>query len=459
MKEHQFRAYLAVIRSFCESVPHIYLYGAGTYAMDMAMLLQEMGLPFCGFCVTHRHNNMVASKINCQFPVYELQEIPQPLVDCGFILALKNSFQDEVLGTFAEKHLDLHYLPLNNLFLKYYRQYAVYVSSLSYEQEKSRVRLHEPLAAYKFLPQSDNKQILLCRASGLGDVLCLEPIARQLSKMGYWVFLSSRWRDLFTYERSSVSTVFPWGGVPSPIQDSSIVIDCSDGHEMHPLQHMLDGYASTVSTFIASFEIPDKERIPIYDKNLILRHSCKQIKKICINNEASGWESRIFDAGRMREFAYYLQRKGYELYEIGGDARSYLGVGKNCYGLALHDTVRLMSEMDLYVGIDNGLMHLAQSIRLPVFILFGCTCPNFRIYDWSRARVMWKNVDELPCAACYHRRMIPCREPQCHWETVRCLDWSVEEVIEAFENEKYDNPPKLQDEMYKPIWWAAMDGE
>lgn len=270
--------------------------------------------------------------------------------------------------------------------------------------------------------------------------------------------METMWQELFRYNQSASGT-FPWDAVPPPFEECALAISCNDAHETRPLGHMLDGYLSAVSKFFPRLDLSEEERIPVYDNSLIRPHSSHNFKRICINNEATNWESRIFDTGKMRQFAQYLQMKGYEIFEIGGDERNYLGVGKNCYGMALHDTVKLMSEMDLYIGVDNGLMHLAQSIRLPVFILFGCTCPNYRIYDWSRARVMWKNVDELPCAACYHRRMIPCRKAECHWDKVRCLDWSVEEVIEAFETEKYDNPPKLQDEMYKPIWWADMDGD
>ena len=67
--------------------------------------------------------------------------------------------------------------------------------------------------------------------------------------------------------------------------------------------------------------------------------------------------------------AMYLKQSGYDIAEIGRDPAHYLGIGTNYYGrLALHDTVRLMSECDLYIGMDGGLMHFAQSIHMPALL-------------------------------------------------------------------------------------------
>lgn len=451
MTEHQFMGQIEEIRIFCQKYPHIYLYGAGVYAKDMFLLFHEANIPFDGCCITSGNETACAS-LGIEKPVYELDNIPQPIEQCGFVLAMNTSLQKEVKALLEARCLCNQYFAVDDHFLRYYHHYALFVSSLIPYHQQKVIQQASLLSAGKDLAKREQRPILITRAYGLGDVLCLEPIVRKLTRQGRRVFVETAWPELFYYNHSASGT-FPWSAVPPPFEEYALTISCNDAYEMRPLKHMLDAYLATISKFISVGSLSEEERIPIYDSSLIRSHPIHAVKNICINNEATEWESRIFDAGKMHEFAYSLQRKGYELYEIGGDAKNYLGVGKNCYGLPLHDTVKLMSEMDLYVGMDNGLMHLAQSIRLPVFILFGCTCPNFRIYDWSRARVMWKNVDELPCAACYHRRMLPCREPKCHWDTVRCMDWSVEEVIEAFETEKYDNPPKLQDEMYKPLWW------
>ncbi len=46
MMEHQFWTYIDTIRSFCKSVSYVYLYGAGTYAQSVALLLQKWAKMF-----------------------------------------------------------------------------------------------------------------------------------------------------------------------------------------------------------------------------------------------------------------------------------------------------------------------------------------------------------------------------------------------------------------------------
>ena len=154
----------------------------------------------------------------------------------------------------------------------------------------------------------------------------------------------------------------------------------------------------------------------------------------------------------MREFGLYLKSKGYEIYEVGLKHENYLGVGKDCYGLELHDSAKVMSDTDLYIGLDNGLMHLAEALRIPIFCIFGCTCPLYLVHDWEQARVLWKNSREVPCAACYNRRRIPHRMAICNKDKFYCLDWSVDELIYAFENSLYNNPPKVEEDMFEPLF-------
>lgn len=292
------------------------------------------------------------------------------------------------------------------------------------------------------------KTIWLQCSGGIGDSLILEPVCRKLKKYGYRIVLLSWHSDVFRKCESIDYLSIPTCSINL---QGSIFISVDGIYESHPFQHILDSYIGIVRQFVHGFDITSEDRIPIYDKSLIREHN-PSVKRICVNVEASGWESRLYETAKMKAVLINLKDKGYELMEVGSRRENYLGVGEDCFGFSLHDTLELMSNTDLYFGVDNGLMHLAQAIRLPVFILFGCVCPLYRIHDWSRARVMWKNVDELPCAGCYHRRQIPCRKPECINDEYYCMDWTPEEVVRNFENLKYDNPPELKKEMLVPLW-------
>jgi ADP-heptose:LPS heptosyltransferase len=290
------------------------------------------------------------------------------------------------------------------------------------------------------------KSVLLNRSAGIGDVLCTEPIARKLYNKGFYVYIQTYCGEVYVYHHDIIKMIkkqscfFRW-------KRKLIRINLNGAYERRPLIPIVDAYAEEVRNSIPDFTLTSEEKCPIYDKNIRYTGNKSHIQKICINNEGT-WESRTYP--HMKDLAMYLKQSGYDIAEIGRDPAHYLGIGTNYYGrLALHDTVRLMSECDLYIGMDGGLMHFAQSIHMPCFIIFGCTCPNFRIHDWSITKVMWKNTDVLSCAGCHHRRSAPREFTECDRDTLYCLDWPPEMVLRVLQEQPFGNKPVLHKEIYQ----------
>ncbi len=424
------------IFDFCSRYDYIFLYGAGQIAKKIADFFQRNNIVICGCCVSRKTSEDDMGTL----PVYTFPDVGRPLRECGFILAMGEKLQREVEAQLLSVD-DCELLHLTARVINEAKTYLGYESTgETHDANSWHTELNNILA---------KPCVLFKRTKGLGDVLAFEPIARKLKTMGYRILVATQFKDIFRYNHVA-DGIFYGTNVPSFVERNCLVFDMTYAYAITPFSHILDGYVDFVRTLLPDFKLTQSERMPIYDADLIREHGAN-IKKICVNNEATEWKSRVYSPEKMREFVLYLQRKGYKIYEIGGDVENYLGVGENCFGMELHDTVKLMSEMDLYVGLDNGLLHLAQSIHLPVFALFGCVCPLFRVHDWSRARVLWKNVDELSCAGCWSRRRLPCDVVVCDQEEHYCMDWSVEKVIEAFENLAYNNPPQLCKEMYRPL--------
>jgi hypothetical protein len=134
-----------------------------------------------------------------------------------------------------------------------------------------------------------------------------------------------------------------------------------------------------------------------------------------------------------------LKISGYEIVEIG--SKFYLGIGENKVGKKIiHETAELIATAEMYLGFDGGLMHIAQSVGTPILIIFGCTCPNYRIHDWSKARVLWLDEEKLACAGCHHKLPAPRCQTDCNKEKIHCLDGITEEMVfESF----YGAPGKI----------------
>jgi hypothetical protein len=422
------------LKFFCCRYQYIFLYGAGKYGLLMSRFLLKGICRLAGYCVSEKDENSAFA-----LPVYEIKDIPYPLSQCGFVFSLKESLQVQVKTSLFSKNIFLNSFRVSNEFF----QYLQYLES-PYRESFYPWKAYEKLRAYTLKPC-----VLIKREAGMGDVLSTEPIVRKLKVLGYQVFIVTEHPEVFSYNHDSI-IVLNTHIVPTFIEEHSLVIDLNGAYENKPLGYVLDEYIERVRTVLPEFQLFQREKIPVYDQTLIFEHDRNNIKNICVNYEGT-WSCRTYERTKMIAFIEYLKDKGYAVFEIGYDEHNYLGIGKKCYGMKLHDTVALMSTMDLYIGMDGGLMHFAQAIHLPMFIFFGCTCPNFRIHNWSITKVLWKNTDKLSCAGCHHRREAPRTFTECDRDKIYCMDWSVEEVILAFETKKFNDPPKLTDELYKPL--------
>lgn len=423
------------LKEFCSRYPYIYIYGAGTYGKLAEFFLQDILAVFPqGYCVTKKDISVET------LPICEIQDISLSEEQCGFVMAMKPEFQREVKADWALRGYAFHSCEIPDFFFPYLR----YLQS-------SGAQLYYPCEQYPQLMKrlSAENFIVIKRKAAMGDVLAITPIIHKLKKMGYTILCITDHAEALQYN-DDVSYIIKYDLVPGFLIEYNLLIDFDTVYEKSPLQSMLVAYIERAKMVLPEFSLSEAEQWPYYDTALICRHEISKISKVCVNTEGS-WKSRTYDYGRMKAFVYWLQCQGIEIFEIGRKPENYLGIGKNCYGMELHETAYLMSKMDLYIGMDGGLMHIAQAIRLPMFILFGCTCPNFRIYDWSIARVLWKNTDELSCAGCHHRRKEGRTYTKCDREKIYCLDWSVEEVIEAFNTLPYGNPPKLSEELFSPL--------
>lgn len=76
--------------------------------------------------------------------------------------------------------------------------------------------------------------------------------------------------------------------------------------------------------------------------------------------------------------------------------------------LKLEELVAILGEVDLLIGVDSGLLHLAGAVKTPSVGIFGPIDPKFRLP--RQAPSAGVSV-QLPCSYCHHRR------PRLHWVT------------------------------------------
>jgi ADP-heptose:LPS heptosyltransferase len=98
--------------------------------------------------------------------------------------------------------------------------------------------------------------------------------------------------------------------------------------------------------------------------------------------------------------------------------------------LNLDQSVAALAQLDLFIGIDSGLLHSAGAVGTPTVGLFGPIDPALRLPPETPSIAVTSRV---PCLGCHHRL------PRLHWQDgcphhIQCMaDLSVDDVVLACE--------------------------
>jgi ADP-heptose:LPS heptosyltransferase len=137
-----------------------------------------------------------------------------------------------------------------------------------------------------------------------------------------------------------------------------------------------------------------------------------------------------------------LQAQGLKnIVQLGAAVQSYSNLGAGDISaipgavslvdkLTLEESLALISQADLFAGIDSGLLHAAACFRVPAVGVWGATSPKF-LFAESESRDFV--VSGVECQGCHHRF------PRLHFVTgcpydIRCMKTiAVEAVAKACE--------------------------
>lgn len=101
---------------------------------------------------------------------------------------------------------------------------------------------------------------------------------------------------------------------------------------------------------------------------------------------AQGWQPVVLGGPADREAAARIVAGHPELLSLAG-------------ALKLDESIALIAEAGLLVGVDTGLTHMGTALRVPTVALFGSTRPYLQ-GPTPRTQVMY---DALPCSPCRRR--------------------------------------------------------
>lgn len=147
---------------------HIYLYGAGMYAMYVQELLRSELLEIDGYIVSNKEND--GNNTLFDIPIYTIDEINHFPISCGIILALSEKYHQDV-NCVLENH-------------GYSNVLSILDDDLKKIKQKMDTLSLETIQAYRietsFTENVNKENILIVRMDGIGDMVLMTPFLREL---------------------------------------------------------------------------------------------------------------------------------------------------------------------------------------------------------------------------------------------------------------------------------------
>jgi GT2 family glycosyltransferase/ADP-heptose:LPS heptosyltransferase len=242
-------------------------------------------------------------------------------------------------------------------------------------------------------------KILLKRRGAIGDEILATGVAHRL-------------REKYPLSKITMQSKFPevWSRNPDinfvDIHDEvddrlfDLFFDLDMSYEKEPKNHIIDIYSKVcdVSNEKDLYLYPNsvvEERIKrIYGDNKIAIFHCEM-------HEA--WQSRKLPIDKLIYAADYLHKLGFKILEIGH--KYYLKSDIHYQDTNFDSLISLIKNAKIFVGVDSGPFHIAQTFKIPSVIAFGSIDPKYRVTNFKLVKPVI--VDWLKCLGCHHWQEAP----------------------------------------------------
>lgn len=318
------------------------------------------------------------------------------------------------------------------------------VMSSNKELPKQAVKKSDFIEFDKVLPPTvareknmSEKVVVFRRTGALGDVLMTTPVIREYkernpnSKIVFLtaiptVLCNNSDIDVIAHPTTKVSSL-----------NASEIYDFDLAYEKNPKCNVIDAY----SRVVFGKEIEDKSlRLVSLDEDF--SSAMKKIpyetlpEKLAVVHMGVSWASRTWPRSKWIETITRLTSGGYTVLVIGSGSdyrpdvlpRVIDAVGK----FSIFEIREVLKRSSVFVGIDSGMFHVAQTTEVPIVGMFTVANPSYRIAQRNGDTIAL--IPRSDCKFCLHDQNPPVTFVSCRFGTNHCLgEIDVDSVIEACE--------------------------
>jgi len=301
----------------------------------------------------------------------------------------------------------------------------------------------------------DIETIGIKRTMGMGDIVLVEPVIRALkskypsakitlytAKPAIVDYFEAKPDDIVTLEDNQLIQDF------LATTDNDVKYDLDLAYESRTGRSFIDSYFDTIG-----MKVNHKDKIPkLVGSNHNVKDSVKvpDSKYVVVVGDGSGWIGKTWNPAEYTKVVQYLLDKGYEVVEPG--IENYSGLTDTKWNSADFPTlVKLLQFCDLFVGGDNGPMHIASAFNRKRVLIAGSALPYFT--NPNREGVYYVQDNSLDCLGCKHKQFFGTNGqqitfmPQCdNDEQGICMQTlKAEHVIGGIEKLMMNNPISMID--------------
>jgi hypothetical protein len=310
--------------------------------------------------------------------------------------------------------------------------------------EKTSLELKKHLIFKPFIPMQMQKlNQLIIRDAGIGDLLMLEPVLRQLVKDNKRVIsILSRYPEVFYYHPSIHSNFRQEhkNNIPKNVRLSAF-----DAWED------LRGYSETCTNrdkicrtdcynqvFGVNMDDPEP-RIYMCDRDKPVLKKKKGMIYIGLACDGSHSYRRYDKGAELIQFILGSNPK-YVVVLLGAEHFVKYQTNKRVMDLQGKTTVRdcfnVVKDLDYMISVDTGILHVALSMHVPSVCIFSIIRPELRLHYYKGPKQVVYKDKNLSCIGCGSFHMAVCKhgnkskDPQF---IAPCLDIPPEEIVEKMQ--------------------------
>ncbi len=292
---------------------------------------------------------------------------------------------------------------------------------------------------YKETVKSTNSKIFgIVRAGALGDVIMTTGLIRRIHEENpeATILVSTRIPDVFLRTPYVKTVPCPEPFVdPFPKEATRINLDLA--YERTPKRHIISSYADIIFNDPNIFEIPEVVSTPAdyisFGQKMVLNKLGQRIPpNSVVVHMGNNWANRTWPIEKWREVVNELIRKGLTVFTVGR-GQDFSIKGNNIISLNdkfhILEIRELIQRTKLFIGMDSGLLYIAQTTKTPNIGLFTCANPEYRLFRKEKTIAL---IPDVVCRFCLHEEKPPVCYVGCKFGHFQCLkDITPKKVLQA----------------------------